>query len=61
MGRARLTYDEIFTLLLEVENVINCRSLTYISDSKDESFITAYQLMYGHHRNEKCFNYDDSI
>ena len=46
MGRARLTYDKIFTLLLEVENVINCRPLTHISDSNDESFITPYQLMY---------------
>ena len=60
MGRTRLTYDEIFTLLLEVENIINCRPLTYISDNKDESFITPYHLMHGRSPKEKCLAWNDS-
>ena len=45
MGRARLTYDEILTILIEMESIINSRPLTYMSDNHDESFITPYRLM----------------
>ena len=38
MGRARLTYDEILTILIEIESIINSRPLTYMSDNHDDSF-----------------------
>ena len=47
MGRARLTYDKILTILIEIENIINSRPLTYMSDNHGESFITPYHLIYG--------------
>jgi len=31
IGRARLTYDELLTVVTEVEMVINSRPLTYVS------------------------------
>ena len=57
MGRARFTYDELFTLLVEVENVLNSRPLTYVSESQDESFISPYHLLYGRYPSEKCFDF----
>ena len=38
MGRARLTYDEILTILIEIESIINSRPLTYMSDNHDDRF-----------------------
>ena len=58
MGRARLTYDEILAILIEIESIINSRPLTYISDKPDESFVTPYHLIYGRHINEKFHKYD---
>ena len=58
MGRARLTYDEILTILIEIESIINSRPLTYMSDNHDEIFITPYHLIYGRHINDKCYKYD---
>ena len=47
MGRARLTYDKILTILIEIESIINSQPLTYMSDNHGESFITPYHLIYG--------------
>ena len=58
MGKARLTYDEILKILIEIESIINSRPLTYMSNNHDESFITPYHLIYGRHINEKCYKYD---
>ena len=58
MGKALLTYDEILTILIEIESIISSRPLTYMSDNHDESFITPYHLIYGRHINEKCYKYD---
>ena len=58
LRRARLTYDGILTILIEIEIIINSRPLTYISDKPDESFITPYHLIYGRHINEKFHKYD---
>ena len=58
MARARLTFYKILTILIEIETIINSRPLTYISDSHDESFITPYHLIHGHHIHEKYYKYD---
>ena len=58
MERARLTYEEILTILIEIENIINSRPLTYMSDNHDKSFSTPYHLIYERHIHEKCYKYD---
>ena len=58
MGRASSTYDEILTILIEIESIINSRPLTYMSDNHDEGFITPYHLIYGCHIHEKCYKYN---
>ena len=35
MGRVRLTFDELNTLLVEIESVINSRPFTYIYDDTE--------------------------
>ena len=45
IGRARLTYDELLTSLVEVEMVINARPLTYVSpDDLQEPLTPAHFL-----------------
>ena len=49
IGRSSLTFDELHTLLIEVESVINARPLTYIYDnSEGVSYpLTPSHLIYG--------------
>ena len=35
LGRTTLTYDELNTLLVEIESVVNSRPLTYVEDDQD--------------------------
>ena len=45
IGRAKLTYDELITSLIEIEAVINSRPLTYISpDSLQEPLTPSHFL-----------------
>ena len=43
---AKLNYDELMTILIEIESMINSRPLTYLSDDNMEA-ITPYHLLYG--------------
>ena len=43
-GQAKLTYEEVFTVLAEVELVLNSRPLTYVSA---DDLLTPSHLMYG--------------
>ena len=49
-GRAVLRFDELNTLLIEIESIINGRPLTYIfDDSEGISYpLTPAHLLYGH-------------
>jgi len=53
IGRAMLTYNELYTLLVEVEGVINSRPLTYVSDDTDGIAypLTPAQLVNGRNLN----------
>ena len=46
IGKAVLTYDEVQTLLFEVEQVINSRPLTYVYDDMEEP-VTPNHLLFG--------------
>ena len=47
VGNARLTYDELLTLLAEVEMTLNSRPLTYVSSSDLEEPLTPSHLLNG--------------
>ena len=47
IGRARLTYDELLTSLIEVEMVINSRPLTYVSPDDLEEPLTPAHFLTG--------------
>ena len=45
-GHAKLKYDELVTILVEIEHMMNSRPLTYLSEENIEA-ITPYHLMNG--------------
>ena len=60
LGRSLLTYEELETVLYDVETVINSRPLTCISEDEIEESLTPYHLMFGRNvmkvstQNEYC-------
>ncbi|XP_048576431.1 uncharacterized protein LOC125558945 [Nematostella vectensis] len=51
LGEARLTYDELITVLVEVESTLNDRPLTYVYDEVGEVELIPAHLMYGRRLN----------
>ena len=47
IGRALVTYEELQTVLCEVEAVINSRPLAYISEDDLDEALTLFSLMHG--------------
>ncbi len=47
LGNARLSFDELATLLTEVESTLNSRPLTYEYDEAEEEVLTPSHLIYG--------------
>ena len=47
IGRARLSYDEMHTAVVEVEAIINSRPLTFMSSDDTEEPLTPTHLMVG--------------
>jgi hypothetical protein len=49
VGRATLTYDELHTILVEIEGIINARPLTYVYDDEEANYepLTPSHLIYG--------------
>ena len=46
-GKAFLNYEELTTLLTEIEQTLNTRPLTYLSDNNEDEAITPSHLLYG--------------
>ena len=53
LGNTRLTFEELTTILIEVESVINSRLLTYISDDDTVEALTPYHLLFGRNINTR--------
>ena len=47
LGNARLSFDELLTVLTEVEATLNSRPLTYDYDTPGEKVLTPTHLIYG--------------
>ena len=47
LGNARLTFDELFTVLIEVEGTLNSRPLAYEYDEAGEEVLTPSHLIFG--------------
>ena len=47
LGNARLSFDELLTVLTEVEATLNSRPLTYDYDTLGEEVLTPTHLIYG--------------
>ena len=47
LGEARLTFDELATVLVEVEGTLNDRPLTYVYDEVGEEVLTPSHFLYG--------------
>ena len=55
VGSAKLKFEELHTLLLQIENMMNTRSLTYLSKENCGEHITPSHLMYGRITNRRNF------
>ena len=49
IGRSNLNYDELFTILTEVESIVNDRPITYVYDGVEaiSYALSPSQLVYG--------------
>ena len=47
IGRARLTYDELLTVIVECETIINSRPLTFVYSDDLEEPLTPGHLLHG--------------
>ena len=45
--RSTVNYEEILTIITEIEGIINCRPLTHIYNDNTEEVVTPSQLIYG--------------
>ena len=55
MGKALLTFEELQSIITEIENALNSRPSTYIDEDPDSNIITPNHLIYGRDINEKSF------
>jgi hypothetical protein len=52
LGRALLTYEELETVLIEIEAVINSRPLTYVSADHEQQILTPAHFLLGEESSE---------
>ena len=67
LSKSKLTYEELLTIICEIESVVNLRQLCYIYDDSIEEVITPSHLLHGRRVltkldrdfNENNMDYDD--
>ena len=47
LGKSRLAYDELQTVLLDIEHILNSRPLCHIFDVEDDDILTPNHIMFG--------------
>ena len=47
LQKSLLTYEELYTVITEIESVMNSRSLTYLSEEEYQESLTPNHLIYG--------------
>ena len=57
VGQARLSHDELFTVLVEVEATLNSRPISYVSSEDVDEPLTPSHLLVGH----RLLNLPDSV
>ena len=60
LWKSKLTYEEVETILTEIEGVLNCRPLCYVDDSDLTEPITPSHLMYGRNIQRRAILNDPS-
>ena len=53
VGKARLSYDELVTVICEIENSINSCLLTYLTEENYQTALSPYQLLQGRNINDR--------
>ena len=56
MGKALLTFEELRTVIYEIECTLKSRPLTYVDADFNDNVLTLNHPIYGRNINEKCFN-----
>ena len=55
LGKSKVSYEDLVTILVEIEIIINNRPLTYVSGDLTEEALTSSHLIYGKRlRQNKC-------
>ncbi|GFS59251.1 hypothetical protein TNIN_240651 [Trichonephila inaurata madagascariensis] len=61
-GSARLTFEETMTILAEIENVLNHRLLTYVSDDISNPVpLAPVNFLSVGHKDDCSFNFSESL
>ena len=55
ISKERLTFDELRTVIYEVECSLNVRPSTYVDKNPNDNVLTPNHLIYERNINEKCF------
>ena len=53
LGSAKLNFEELLTVLVQIENMMDARPLTYLSEENCDEHITPSHLMYGRNVNKR--------
>ena len=61
LGRAHVDYEQLLTVLAEIQTVINNRPLTFLYDEPGDEVLTPNHLLYGRKINLENTSTDDNI